>query len=82
MWRYRSPITVRRDYILGTDCRDFYDVSIREPRSLRDHMMILAELKGDGESRNFNYCKGGTTWHIADPKRGPIQEEDAIFEEL
>ena len=41
MWRYGRPITVRGDYILGTYCRDFCNVFIRETILSMDHRMIL-----------------------------------------
>ena len=71
------------DYILGTDRQDFYNVCIRDPRLFTDHQMILAELRGGGgERRNHKYCMGGTSCTIAAPNRGPMQEEDATFNDL
>ena len=72
----------RGDYILGTDHRDFYKICIRDPRVLMYHRIILVELKGDGENRNRNYCKGRTIWTIVDPRRYPRREEDVSFEDL
>ena len=61
-------------YILGTFCRYFYNVCIKEPRVLTEHRMILAELKGVGVRINRKYCKGSTTWIIVAPKGGPMKE--------
>ena len=47
MWRDWRPIAVRGDYIIITDCRDFYNLFTREPRVLMDHQIILVELKGN-----------------------------------
>ena len=49
------PIMGMGGSIVGTDCRDFYDFCIREPRVSTDHQIILAELKGVGISRNHNH---------------------------
>ena len=71
---HRRPITGKGDYIIGTDCRDFYNVFIKELRVSEDHQIIPKELKGWGERINRKYCNCRTTWTIAAPKRGKIQE--------
>ena len=80
--RYKRPITVRLEYILGTDRRDFYNVGIREPRVLTDHFMILTKIKGYRVSRDQKYCKRWYTCPISVPKGAPMQEEYTIFGDL
>ena len=41
MWIYGWPITGRGVYIRGMECREFYNVYIREPFVLIYHWMIL-----------------------------------------
>ena len=53
-----------------------------ETRVSMEHWMVLSYLKGVGVSRNRKYCKRWTTWPIVAPKGGPMQEEDAIFNNL
>ena len=77
MCRDGIPITGRGDYILGTECRDFYNVCIKEPRVSTDHWMILAKLKGYGVRRNLRYCKRRYIWTIVAPKWVPTQGGDA-----
>ena len=58
MWRNRKPITIREDYILGTDCREFYKLGITETRMLKDHPMILAELLGGWGKEKLKVLQG------------------------
>ena len=52
MCRDGRHVTVRREYILGSDCWNFYNVIARETRSSTDHRVILAKLRGCGTQKN------------------------------
>ena len=74
MWRYRRTITVRGGYIIGTVCREFCNVFIRDPRLSTDHRIILDELKGKRVRRKPKYFKGCTTWTIVAPTGVPMRQ--------
>ena len=48
IWRDGRPVTVRGYFILGSNCQDFYNVSIRKSFVSTYHWIILAELRGFG----------------------------------
>ena len=46
-------------YIVGTYCRYFYNVCIRDTRLSADHRIILSELKGNGQGETASIARGG-----------------------
>ena len=45
MIREGREVRSRTDYILGTDCRLFGNVSARDPRHNSDHYMVMGCLR-------------------------------------
>ena len=48
----------RTDYILGTDRRLFWNVSVRDPRHNTDHYMVLGCLRSAPEREHKKYLTG------------------------
>ena len=77
----------RTDYILGTDHRLFWNVSVRYPRNNSDHYMILGCLHSASlrEKRKWlslrphNPDKGG--WNLRGPTEGRPKAEGTGPEE-
>ena len=44
--------------------------------------MIMADIRGGREWRNIKYFREKYSWPIAAPKRGPMCEEDATFNDI
>ena len=53
----------RIDYILGTDCRLFGDVSVRDPWHNSDHYMVLDCLPSASLMEHKRYLGGQKTYH-------------------
>ena len=82
MQRDGTPIVGRGGYIIITECRDFYNICIREPQVSTDHRMILVELSGCGDWRKSKNCRERSSCPIEAVNRGQMGEEDATFDEL
>ena len=48
-------VRARMDYILGTDCRMFQNVSNQDPRHNTNHYMVLGCLRTDAYRDHQNY---------------------------
>ena len=70
----------RTDYILGTDCRLFVNVSVRNPRHNSDHYMVLGCLHSSPLREHARYL-GGLTRLLLCPLTAPTRE-DVIFAAL
>ena len=78
----REGMVVRSwtDYILGTDRRLFWNVSVRDPRHNTDHYMVLGCLRSVPEREHAKYLSGRKKLPLrplAEPTR-----EDGIFAAL
>ena len=58
MIREGREVRSRMDYILGTDCRLFGNVSVRDPRHNSDHYMFLGCLHSAPLSEHARYLGG------------------------
>ena len=58
MLRYGREVRSRTDYILGTDCRLFGNVSIRDPRHNSDHYLVLGFLNSASLREHMRYLRG------------------------
>ena len=80
MIRAGREVRYRMDYLLGTDCRLFWNVSVRYPRHNSDHYMVLGCLRSSPLREHSKYLGGR--------KRPPLQPlttptwEDGIFKAL
>ena len=61
MWREGRPITVRGEYTLGSDRRDFLHVGVREPQVTTNPRIIFSCLRGGGACQNSQYQRYRTT---------------------
>ena len=59
----------RTDYILGTDCRLFGNVSIRDPRHNSDHYMVLGCLPSASLTEHKRYLGGRKRWPVRPPSK-------------
>ena len=59
----------RTDYILGTDCRLFGNVSIRDPRHNSDHYMVLGCLPSASLTEHKRYLGGSKRWPVRPPSK-------------
>ena len=68
------------DYILGTDCRLFGNVSIQDPRHNSDHYLVLGCLHSASLKEHTRYLGGRKKL----PLRSPTEptREDKIFAAL
>ena len=73
-------VTSRTNYILGTDCRLFGNVSVRYPRHNSDHYMVLGCLHS-APLRGHSRYLGGRKWLPLRPPTAPTRE-DGIFAAL
>ena len=76
-WR---EVRSRTDYILGTDHRLFWNVSVRDPRHNSDHYLVLGCLRGDPLREHYEYL--GRRKRL--PLRAPTTptREDRLFAAL
>ena len=58
MIREGREVRSRTDYILGTDCRLFVNVSVRNPRHNSDHYMVLGCLHSAPLREHARYLGG------------------------
>ena len=70
----------RTDYILGTDLRLFWNVSIRDPRHNTDHCMVFGCLRSAPKREHSKYLTGRKQLPLCPPDE-PMQE-DGIFATL
>ena len=80
MVREGKVVRSRTDYILGTDCRLFWNESVWDPRQNTDHYMVLGCLHSAPEREHTKYLTGRKRLPLqtpADPTR-----EDGIFAAL
>ena len=68
------------DYILGTDCSLFRNVSVRDPRYNSDHYMVVGLLRGGTTREHIRYIAGRRRIPLTPPKR-PMRE-DTLFGDL
>ena len=80
MVREGKLVRSRTDYILGTDRRLFWNVSIWYPRHNTDHYMVLGCLRSAPEREHTRYLSGRKQL----PLRPPAEPtwEDGIFAAL
>ena len=55
MIRERREVRSRTDYILGTDFRLFWNVSVRDPRNNSDHYMVMGCLCSTPLIEHYSY---------------------------
>ena len=58
MIREGKVVRSRTDYILGTDHRLFWNMSVRDPRHNTDHNMVLGCLCSAHEREHTKYLTG------------------------
>ena len=80
MVRERKVVRSRTDYILGTDSRLFWNVSVWEPRHNTDHYMVLGCLHSAPDREHTKYRTGHKGLPLQSPS-GPTRE-DRIFAAL
>ena len=51
-------------YVIGTEQRNFMNGGLREPILHTDYRMILAEICGEGVTRNKRHRWGRTWWPV------------------
>ena len=80
MIREGKVVRSRTDYILGTDRRLFWNVSVRDPSHNTNHYMVLGCLRSAPEREHAKYLTG----HKQLPLRPPAEptQEDGIFAAL
>ena len=69
----RSPT----DYILGTDCRLFRNVTVQDPRHNSDHYMVLGCLTSAPLSETKRYLRGWKRWPVRPPVK-PTKGDDTV----
>ena len=77
MVREGKVVWSRTDYILGTDLRLFWNISVRDPRHNTDHYMVMGCLRSAPKREHTKYLTGRrilTLQPPSDPTR-----EDRIF---
>ena len=79
-FREEKVVRSRTDYILGTDCRLFYNMFVREPRHNTDHYMVLGCLRSSPEREHTKYLTGRKRLPLQPPS-APTRE-DGIFAAL
>ena len=80
MVREGKVVRSRTDYILGTDCRLFYNITVRDPRHNTDHYMVLGCLHSASEREHTKYLTGRKRLPLQPPS-APTRE-DGIFAAL
>ena len=80
MIRAGREVSSRTDYILGTDCHHFWNVSVRDPRHNSDHYMVLGCLRSIPLREHSRYL-GGRKRPPLRPPTAPMRE-DGIFAAL
>ena len=80
MVREGKAIQSRKDYILGTDCSLFRNVSVRDPRYNSDHYMVVGLLRGGTTRDHIRYIAGRRRMPLTTPKE-PTREE-TLFKDL
>ena len=75
-----AVVRSRTYYILGTDRRLFFNVSVRDPRHNTDHYMVLGYLRSAPKREHIKYLTGSKQLPLrplSDPTR-----ENSIFATL
>ena len=67
MLRNEREVRSRTDYILGTDCRFFGNVSARNPWNNSDHYMVLGCLTSAPLTAHRRYLGGRKRWPVRPP---------------
>ena len=80
MVREGKVVRYRTNYILGTYCRLFCNVSVREPRHNTDHYMVLGYICSAPKREHTKYLTGCKRLPLRPPS-DPTWE-DRIFEAL
>ena len=70
----------RMDYILGTDCRLFRNVSVWDPRRNSDHYMVLVCLHSASLTEHKGYLRGRKKLPLKPPSE--LTREDEVFADL
>ena len=79
VWAGRE-VRSRKDYILGTDYRIFWNVSVRDPRHNSDHYLVLGCLCSSPLREHSEYI-GMRKWPLLQPPTTPMRE-DSLFASL
>ena len=80
MIREGREVRSRTDYILGTDCRLFGNVSVRDPRHNSYHYMVLGCLHSASLKDHTRYLGGRKKIPLHPPTEPTM--EDTIFADL
>ena len=80
MFREGKVVRSRTNYILGTERRLFWNVSVRDPQHSTDHYMVLGCLHSAPEREHTKYLTGRKQLPLR-PPFDPTQEE-GIFAAL
>ena len=59
----------RTDYILGTDCRLFGNVAVRDPWHNSDHYIVLGCLSSASLTEHKRYLEGRNRWPVRPPEK-------------
>jgi len=82
MFRRGRTVSSKTDYVLGTDCRSFRNVQIRDPRCNSDHFMVVASLWPATQRDHRRYVGGRQRFPIQPPKGERATEADKVLAEL
>ena len=70
------------DYILGSDCRIFNNLDVRDLQHTSNHCMVLGCLRGASPREHSHYLRGRTRLPLRPPGRQTRIRADKIFAEL
>jgi hypothetical protein len=80
MVRNGTSVDSRCNYLLGTDCRMFTNVQIKNPRCFSsDHLMILARMLSAPQWSNRRYLQGRKRFPLRLNLIGPQTQADVFF---
>ena len=79
MQQYRQEFQSQTDYILGTDCRLFRDVAVRDTRNHLDYYMVLGCLRGEPVKELTGYLLKARRFPFRPLRRDLASAPDKIF---
>ena len=77
-----SVVRTQTDYILGSDCRVFHNVAIRDPRHNSDYFIVVGDLCGAYLREHSNYLRSRIRLPLCPTGRKTRTRADKLFSEL